>query len=395
MSDKAAVFWYSNSARAKTGYGEQTKQVVSRLIADGHDVGILENYGMETGAPMRIDGALCYPRGNDLYSNDIFPSASSDFFAKHKDKANLIFTLYDVWVLKNPAYEKMQFNSWTPLDHEGIPPHVLDWLNKPNVKPIAMSQHGHDLMKVDGIMNTYIPHAIEKDYQYTPVVTMPNGDQKKMREVINVPEDAFLVFMNAANKGQFPLRKSFGEAIVAFAEFAKKNKDAVLYIHTDVQGTHGIPLMPLFQKLNIQGKVFFPSYYTYFNGLSRHLMAGLYSAADVLLMPSMGEGFGVPAIESQACGTRVIVSNCSAQPELVGDGFLVDGQRWWNPTQNQFLFTPFIHSIVDKLQQAYDTKVDKSDKAIEFAKQFDADFVYETKWKPLLSELIKNKGKKE
>ena len=392
MSDKAAVFWYSNSARAKTGYGEQTRQVVSRLIQDGNEVAVLENYGMETGAPMKIDGVLSYPRGYDLYSNDIFPSASEDFFAKHKDKANLIFTLYDVWVLKNPAYEKMQFNSWTPIDHATIPPAVFEWLNKPNVKPIAMSKHGYELMAKADIESTYIPHAIEKDYQYTPVVTMPNGDQKKMREVLNVPDDAFLVLMNAANKGVSPVRKSFGEAIVAFAEFAKKNKDAVMYIHTDIQGTHGIPLMPLFKELGIQGKVFFPSYYTYFNGLSRHLMAGLYSAADVLLMPSMGEGFGIPTIEAQACGTRVIVSDFSAQPELVGDGFLVEGQKWWNPAQNSFLFTPFVHSIVDCLQQAYDTKMDKSDKAIEFAKQYDADLVYEEKWRPLITELIETKN---
>ena len=392
MSDKAAIFWYSNSARATTGYGQQTNQVISRLIKDGHSLGVLENFGMETGLPMKINGALCYPRGYDHYSNDVFPLSAEDFFTRHSDMPQLIFTLYDVWVLDNPAYEKMEFNSWTPIDHEGITPAVLTWLNKPNVKPIAMSKHGHELMNKDGIVNTYIPHAIEKVYEYTPITKMPNGEQKDMRDVINVPKDSFLVLMNAANKGVHPVRKSFGEAIMAFAEFAKKNKDAVLYLHTDVQGTHGIPLMPLFQQLNIQGRVFFPSYYTYFNGLNQHLMAGLYSAADVLLMPSMGEGFGIPSIEAQACGTRVIVSDFSAQPELVGDGFLVEGQRWWNPSQNQYLFTPFIHSIVDALQQAYDTKMDKSNKAIEFAKQFDADLVYETKWRPYISQLIAEKS---
>lgn len=388
MSDKASIFWYSNSARATTGYGQQTKQVVNRLIKDEHVLGILENYGMETGLPMKIDGALCYPRGYDHYSNDVFPLCVDDFFTRNPNKTELIFTLYDVWVLNNPAYEQMEFHSWTPIDHEGIPPAVLNWLNKPNVKPIAMSKHGHELMNIDGITNTYIPHAIEKDYCFTPITTMPNGEQKDMRDVLNIPKDSFMVFMNAANKGQHPIRKSFGEAIMAFAKFAKKNKDAVLYLHTDIQGTYGIPLMPLLEKLNIQGRVFFPSYYTYFNGLSQHLMAGLYTTADVLLMPSMGEGFGIPAIEAQACGTRVIVSNFSAQPELVGDGFLVDGQRWWNPTQNQFLFTPFIDSIVDALQEAYDTKMEKSDKAIEFIKQYDADFVYETKWRPYINQLI-------
>jgi len=31
----------------------------------------------------------------------------------------------------------------------------------------------------------------------------------------------------------------------------------------------------------------------------------MYSAADVQLLTSMGEGFGIPAVEGQACGILV------------------------------------------------------------------------------------------
>jgi glycosyltransferase involved in cell wall biosynthesis len=48
-------------------------------------------------------------------------------------------------------------------------------------------------------------------------------------------------------------------------------------------------------------------------------LATLYSAADVLVMPSIDEGFGLPVIEAMACGTPVVVSDAGALPEVVGD----------------------------------------------------------------------------
>lgn len=48
-------------------------------------------------------------------------------------------------------------------------------------------------------------------------------------------------------------------------------------------------------------------------------LATLYSTADVLAMPSIDEGFGLPAVEAMACGTPVVVSTAGALPEVVGD----------------------------------------------------------------------------
>jgi len=50
-----------------------------------------------------------------------------------------------------------------------------------------------------------------------------------------------------------------------------------------------------------------------------------YNAADLLIYPSLYEGFGLPPLEAMACGTPVIVSNRSSLPEVVGEaGILVD-----------------------------------------------------------------------
>ncbi|MGH2712243.1 MAG: glycosyltransferase [Actinomycetota bacterium] len=55
----------------------------------------------------------------------------------------------------------------------------------------------------------------------------------------------------------------------------------------------------------------------------------IYSAADVLLMPSRSESFGLAALESQACGTPVIASSVGGLRYAVADGvggYLVEGR---------------------------------------------------------------------
>ncbi len=51
----------------------------------------------------------------------------------------------------------------------------------------------------------------------------------------------------------------------------------------------------------------------------------LYNAAESLALPSLYEGFGLPALEAMACGTPVVCSQTTSLPEVVGDSaVLVD-----------------------------------------------------------------------
>jgi glycosyltransferase involved in cell wall biosynthesis len=54
-------------------------------------------------------------------------------------------------------------------------------------------------------------------------------------------------------------------------------------------------------------------------------LASLYRRARVFVMPSLDEGFGLPAVEAMACGAPVVVSSGNALEEVVGDaGLAVD-----------------------------------------------------------------------
>jgi glycosyltransferase involved in cell wall biosynthesis len=61
----------------------------------------------------------------------------------------------------------------------------------------------------------------------------------------------------------------------------------------------------------------------FMNYVSEVDLPGLYAHAELLVLPSFDEGFGLPAIEAMACGTPVIVSNGGALPEVVGDAGIV------------------------------------------------------------------------
>ena len=54
-------------------------------------------------------------------------------------------------------------------------------------------------------------------------------------------------------------------------------------------------------------------------------MPKLYTEVDMLLFPTVREGFGLAVAEAMACGLPVITTNCSSLPELIDDkagGFL-------------------------------------------------------------------------
>lgn len=49
-------------------------------------------------------------------------------------------------------------------------------------------------------------------------------------------------------------------------------------------------------------------------------MPEIYQDADILLFPTVREGFGLAAAEAMASGIPVVTTNCSALPELVHHG---------------------------------------------------------------------------
>ena len=213
-------------------------------------------------------------------------------------------------------------------------------------------------------------------------------DKKESRKIFNIPEDSYCVGMVAQNKS-LPSRKSFQQSLEAFANFAKDKPNARLYLHTAV-GTEqgGMNLIEYCIHLGIADKLIHTAYYNYLFKFSSEDLAKLYSSFDVLLNPAMGEGFGIPVIESQACGTPVIVGNWTSMPELLGSGIAVESsEKWWTPLAS-YQYHPKMESILEALEKIY--KGDKEEykrKAVEFTKAYDVDKIIKDYWVPYLESL--------
>ena len=65
-------------------------------------------------------------------------------------------------------------------------------------------------------------------------------------------------------------------------------------------------------RLALDEHVIFCSY------VSDSLLPLLYAAAEMLVLPSKLEGFGLPVIEAMACGTPVVCSRAASLPEVAG-----------------------------------------------------------------------------
>jgi len=74
----------------------------------------------------------------------------------------------------------------------------------------------------------------------------------------------------------------------------------------------------------------------------------LFNAAQALVLPSLSEGFGLPAIEGAACGTPVVATCNSPLPQLLAGGGL-----FFDPTRPDQLITTLQHILSDETKRRH------------------------------------------
>lgn len=379
------INWFSNSVWARTGYGNQTNLFVPRLQALGHEMSVTAFYGLEGGVitlPGPKGPIPIYPRGHHLYGADVW-SAN----ANHAG-ADICLSLLDAWVFEpNMNPHKVPWVPWFPVDMEPLPERIRERVQFA-FKRIVFSQFGLRVVNAAGLDAYYVPHGVDTKI-FKP------GNRAEAKKAVGFPSDRFIVGMVAANKGN-PSRKAFTPQLEAFAMLKKKHPDALLYLHTTTgeRGENaGVNLPELLNYLGLkphQDYLFCDQYQNMLGFPDIH-MAMLYNAFDVHMLVSMGEGFGIPILEAQACGCPVIIGDWTAMEELCFGGWKVDKReavKWWTPLA-AYQWFPHPEAILDRLEQAYNARDVQSirDRAWEGAKRYDADRVAEKYWKPVLAEI--------
>lgn len=370
------IHWLSNAAWGGTGYSNQTRVFLPRLQALGHELSMTAFWGLE-GAPLTWKGIKVYPRGNHLYGQDI---AGAN--AAHA-KADILISLMDAWVCEPRLYGDMPWVPWFPVDSEPLSPRVREQVNQAFAR-IVYSKFATKMMDDAGLNYHYVPHGVDTSVYH---------ERENAREYVHFPKDRYIVGMVAANKGN-PSRKAFVENITAFAQFQKKHPDAWLYLHTSTSENGenaGVNLVELIGSLGmVRGRDYqFCDQYNYLVSYSDEYMAHAYSAMDVHLLVSMGEGFGIPILEAQACGTPVIVGDWTSMPELCFSGWKIpktEAAPFWTPLA-AYQYIPRIGAIVDALEMAYHRSTSYRKDAVKGARLYDAERVTEKYWKPTLETI--------
>jgi glycosyltransferase involved in cell wall biosynthesis len=165
----------------------------------------------------------------------------------------------------------------------------------------------------------------------------------------------------------------------------------VLYVHADVMGrNNGVNLIELGNAFDIpQTALRCSDQLAYHIGIPQHQVANVYACFDVLCMPSLGEGFGIPLVEAQACGIPVITTDWTAMTELCGAGWLVQGEKWYDATQGSFQKAPYVGEILASLESAYDHAEKLQGQARAFALDYDVDVVFDKYWRPVLDDITR------
>ena len=386
------ILYSSNAFWAASGYGVQGRSLLPRL-ADLPEIGGRQNiaqfawYGLQ-GGMHDVDGFRIYPAGMDAYGNDIIEAHTRNF------KANVVISLIDVWVMQETGKKVAPalWLPWLPIDHDPVPKKVLDAIKTAHL-PLTYSKWGYDMLKRAGVDNHYIPHGIE------PTVFKVIDDRAgvaKFRRQLMGEDCTHLSVIVAANKG-YPDRKAFQVQLRSWAQFAADKPGAMLYIHSEPTTMHGgLDLGALMSNLGIADRVRFPDRYQYFNGFPAEFMGLLYNAGDVYMGATMSEGFGIPLIEAQACGTPVVATDFSAMPELVRWGYKVaPADRIWTPL-NSWQAWPDVHGVRDALQELYaQWEADGGQWAIskrlkvsgQIHQEYSWDTIVQDQWAPLMAKL--------
>src|ERR1043165_2366537 len=305
------IMWHSNAPWAPTGYGGQTALGAPPLAQLGHDVAVSASWGL-MGGVLNWEGVQVYPQGFHPYGMDIWGGHAQDF------QADVMISLLDAWVLEPERLpEGCAWVPWFPVDMSPTPKPVLEKVQRAAL-PLTMSRFAYEQCAAEGLSTFYVPHCYDPKRLYRD-----DDSRSAAREWFGATDENFVVGIVAANKGGYPSRKSIPSMIAAFAQLASKEPGALLYVHSHL-GTEmgGVDIVACCEDFGVVDRRRAVDQYRNHSGLLGHdFMRGVFNGIDVLCNVSMGEGFGIPILEAQACGTPVIVGGGARMDQLCWTGW--------------------------------------------------------------------------
>jgi len=384
------ILWNSSTPIGNSGYGQQTKQIVRRLKADGHFV--------------RIATKHAYFGWHEWEGIEICDGNNIKYLCSmlYKEKFDYVISFWDIWILHGGRhFPQDKWVAYIPIDTEWIATSYAKLLkgkdsqvisNKGPGIHIAMSKHGVRELKSIGLEPLYVPLGVDTK------VFKPNKTvgRKFRKDCCGWTDKNFVI--GSVGLNYLDDRKGFIPLMRAFKEFHEEHPEARLYLHTHAPELKdgSLDYASIVEHLGLYDYVLFADQeWLDLHRIKSENMAMIFNSFDVFCLPSKGEGFGIPLIEAQACGIPVITTNTTTGPELAGDtGWLIDvsdDDLRWMPT-GCFRHEPVPSKILKCLEGAYNfwkycdyRKIKKEVR--KFALQYDHDAVWKKYWQPVFKML--------
>ena len=170
-------------------------------------------------------------------------------------------------------------------------------------------------------ISNYAKRMLQERYKTSPIIINYGIDaemfkfdetkRKAIRKALNITETDFLILF----VGVLYKHKNAITLVNAMPDILKNNSDTKLLIIGG--GNQYNEIKNRIKELKIEKSVIMGGF---IEGVNPY-----YSAADLFVLPSTNEGFGLVFLEAMACGLPIAASNCSSCPEAVGDaGLLFD-----------------------------------------------------------------------
>lgn len=372
----------------QSGYSLQARILVPQLQKLDHHVTVVD-IRAGGGSTSQVGNVVILPTVHDALGGDIIQTHYS------RSKADIVISLVDVWGLNPDIMGTLNWCPITPIDHSPVPPAVAHSL-KAAKGIIALSRFGQRELSNAGYQSQYLPHMVD------PAVWYPSLDMTQIqqaRAALHLPPDAFLVSFVGVNDSN-PSRKGIPELLAAWSIFSRAHPDTILYLHTTPLGNipvagarHGVDIDALMNTFGVDKRtILMPDQYRLRTGIPAAELSTMARASNVFVLPSRGEGFGIPLIEFGHAGCPIITTDFAAGAELCASGWLIEGESEWS-SQNATVVRPGIASIAEQLEAAYTARDDMRYRvqAATFAREFEVDYVTAKYLAPLmaaLSELV-------
>ncbi len=244
-------------------------------------------------------------------------------------------------------WSKVVFVNCTPVDGTPIHPTWVDMMRKADAA-LTISEFGVKAYREAGVNVGLCRPGIDANVFYR----MRDDDRLAMRTALGVDPNAFIVGMFAMNQG----RKNFPDTLRAFYRFAADKPTARLLLDCEPVSPAGWDIPAVCQQWGWDASKLIFREQAIQRGLT-HLRER-YNILDVHSVLAHREGFGLPLLESMACGVVTAALDWCSGTELVGDGrgLLIKPIAYssigtWGGAQDKF---PDVDHMVSELQRMHD-----------------------------------------